>query len=142
MCAFDGTLCGDGLIDLDLYRDKEKREPIIKRFHGTSIERTLDGAEKYMRALEGTSATFAATLPWPHRVQPEKYAVWKISLYEIGVRDLLSWNTNHLMYDLPELHAVALDGERLTCEYLAVNQHRTLSLSGSDISSFNPNWRG
>ena len=95
-----------------------------------------------MNVLRGTNVVFAATLPWPHRVAPEEYAEWKSKLYDIGVRDLLSWNTNHLMYDLPEFHAMSLSGDRLTEEYISVKQHRTLSLAGSDISTFDPNWRG
>lgn len=138
----DGTLDESGYIDLDAYRIKLAREPIIKRFHNTNIEKTLDGAEKYLAGLAGTGVTFAASMPWPHRVTPAEYSVWKDRLTELGIRDLFAWNTNHMMYDLTELHAATLSGDRLTSEHYTARQHRVLSIAGSDISTFDPNWRG
>lgn len=138
----DGCLASDGLIDMNLYKNKLKSEPIIKRYHHTSIEKTIDGAKKYLEILKDTEVRFAATLPWPHRVSPEEYGNWKSRLREIGVNEFLSWNTNHLMYDLPELHAMMYDTRAVTPEKYTVNRYRTLSLFGSDISTFDPNWRG
>lgn len=128
----------NGLINLDLYEEKLKSEPIIKRFHDTSLERALDGSKKYLNALSGTNTTYYATLPWPHRCPYSEYEGYKEALSELGITDYLSWNTNHTLLDVAEMHAL-LGRDK---EFYTVNRYRTLSLDGVDMSEFNPNWRG
>ncbi len=138
----DGCMADDGLIDLSLYESKLKREPILSRYHTTDIEKTLDGAREYLDVLKGTDVTFAATLPWSHSHSPEGCIEWKEKVAALGIRDLLCWNTNHLMYDLPELYSVIYSADALTEEKYTQKSYRTLSLAGSDISTFDVNWRG
>jgi hypothetical protein len=46
------------------------------------------------------------------------------------------------MYDLPELYSVIYSADALTEEKYTQKSYRTLSLAGSDISTFDTNWRG
>lgn len=47
------------------------------------------------------------------------------------------------MKGLPEFHAMSMSGhERVDKDTYEVKRYRMLSLDGSDISAFNPNWRG
>ncbi len=134
----DGVLDEKGLIDLKAYENKLKSEPVIRRFHGTSIEKALEGSRKYKAELDGTNVKYLATLPWPHKCSYSKIEEYKAALREIGITDFLSWNTNHLLLDVAEMHATVGRGE----EYYTVNRYRTLMLDGSNMSEFNPNWRG
>lgn len=133
-----GCLDENGLIDLTSYEKKLMVEPVIKRFHDTSLQRGLEGSKEYLKAILGTKVRYYATLPWPHRCSYSEYGKYKAALSELGIFDLLSWNTNHTLLDVAEMHALLGRGE----EFYSVNRYRTLSLDGVDMSEFNPNWRG
>lgn len=137
----DGVLNDKGRIDLVKYKEKLKREPVLRRYHATDIEKIYEGAKKHLEICDRCGIDFYATLPWPHKVAPEAHAEYIEGLREIGVTKFLSWNTNHLLYDRPEA-AAALSHSNATCEMTEVRQHRMTSLSGSNIGIFNPNWRG
>lgn len=134
----DDILSEDGSIDLDKYAEKIKRTAIIKRYHNTDVDKAILGSKKYMEALSGTTVKYSAALPWPHRVAYSQIELYKAALREIGVTDFLAWNTNHTLLDVAEMHAINGKGE----EYYTVNRYRTLNLDGSNMSEFNPNWRG
>ena len=134
----DGTLDEEGRIDLAKYAEKIKQSPIIKRYHNTSLERALEGSIAYRKALEGTDVAYYAALPWSHRVGYSEIEPYKQALRQAGFNSFLAWNTNHTLLDVAEMHAVMGRGE----EYYTVKRYRTLSLDGSNMSEFNPNWRG
>jgi len=134
----DGLICADGRIDLARYSERLKKEAVIKRFHNTSLEKAIEGSKKYLSALSGTSVKYAATLPWPHKCSYAEIKNYKEALAKVGVKEFFSWNTNHTLLDVSEMHALLGRGE----EFYTVNRYRTLSLDGVDMSEFNPNWRG
>ena len=137
----DGVLDKKNKIDLVKYKEKLKREPVLKRYHDTDIEKICEGARAHLEICDRCGIDFYATLPWPHKVAPEAHAEYINKLREIGVTKLLSWNTNHLLYDLPEAHA-ALSPSNVTEEMYTTVHHRVTMLSGSNMGIFNPNWRG
>ena len=138
----EGCTDGSGLIDLEKYKEKNKVEPIIKRYHKTDLEKTVKGALEYQRICSRHEVKFFATMPWPHSVEPKEYIAYKNALGEIGIRDFISWNTNHLIYDLPEFHAMVLGDNENCDDSLSVNHYRVLRLGENNMSYFNRNWRG
>jgi len=137
----DGTLDGEGKIIIDKYCEKLKSEPVLRRYHSTDIEKISAGARDYLEICKGYGVEFYATLPWPHKCPPEEYKEYRKALNELGAEKFLSWNTNHLLYDLPEAHA-ALSFTKADEEWYIPRRVRTTSLAGSNIAIFNPNWRG
>ena len=134
----DGLTDGDGLIDKEKYSEYIKQSPVIKRYHRTDLDKAIEGSKKYLEILKGTGVAYSAALPWPHRVAYSEIENYKAKIREIGVTDFLAWNTNHTLLDVAEMHAVLGRSK----EYYTVNRYRTLMLDGSNVSDFNPNWRG
>ena len=134
----DGLTDKNGLIDKAKYSERILSAPVIKRYHTTDLCKAIDGSKKYLDILSGTGVEYSAALPWSHRVAYSKIEEYKAALREIGVSDFLAWNTNHTLLDVAEMHAVLGRGE----EYYTVNRYRTQMLDGSNVSDFNPNWRG
>ena len=137
----DGCLNRAGEIDIKRYTEKIKSEPVLKRYHSTDVKKLIEGAEKHLEICNRYGADFYASLPWPHKMAPEDYPKYKSDMKDIGVTKFLSWNTNHLIYDLPEYMAAVM-GDKLTEEMYMPKRYRVTSLSGSNIAVFNPNWRG
>lgn len=133
-----GLLNEDGTIDLSLYREKLKKDSVIRRYHHTDLCKAVEGSKAYMKLLEGTKTAYSAALPWQHRVVYSEIESYKETLRNIGVKNFFAWNTNHTILDVAETHAIMGRGE----EYYTVNRYRTLMLDGSNMSEFNPNWRG
>jgi hypothetical protein len=137
----DGTLDRDGRIIIDKYCEKLKKEPVLRRYHDTDIKKASDGAREYLEISKRYGIEFYATLPWPHKCPPEEYKENRKALSKLGAEKFLSWNTNHLLYDLPEARA-ALSSATSNDEWYIPRRIRTTSLAGSNIAIFNPNWRG
>jgi len=139
----DGCLNNDGSINLQKYKEKLLKEPIIRRYYFTNMEKVLSGAKQYKEICDKYNVELYGALPWEHTVDSCEYPEIMNKLREIGVNKFHSWNTNHVMYDVPEFHAMSLSGaEKADEEVYRVNYYRVLSLAGSNISAFDPNWRG
>ena len=59
-----------------------------------------------------------------------------------GAENFLSWNTNHIVWNLPEWYAVSRIGNTVNEKIEYIKFHRVLEIDGCDIGQFNPSWRG
>lgn len=137
----EGTLDENGKIILEKYREKLKSEPVLCRYHDTDLEKAVNSAKEHLKICKKYGVEFYAALPWPHKIAPKEYEPYRKAFADIGVTKFLSWNTNHLLYDLPEAHT-ALSPSLATEEMIEAKRYRVTSLAGSNIGIFNPNWRG
>lgn len=137
----EGCVDRGGSINIEKYKEKMKYEPVLRRYHDTDVQKLTEGAREHLEICDRYGADFYASLPWPHKMSPEGYIKYKAEMEELGVTRFLSWNTNHLIYDMPEYMAAVM-GRKLTEEMYLPKRHRVTSLAGSNIAIFNPNWRG
>ena len=81
-------------------------------------------------------------LPWVNSRTIDEYKRILQRMENAGARRYLAWNTNHVVWNLPEYHLITEIGNR--CDEKATKRRfvRTLSMDNSDISQFNANWRG
>lgn len=137
---------GEGLIDLEKYRQKGRTQKIIHRCHGTNLEKEIAGMPGYLELEEKWGVKVYHTLPWVHSRRPEEYVLAAKTLYEAGAKRLLMWNTLQCIPDLAEWNVVKRLGHREELDRLCEEQYsqyiKILSVGGMDIRYFNPCWRG
>ena len=127
-------------IDLEKYQKDLEEKTVVCRAFGTNLEKVLTHMPEYL-ALKQYGVEVYHVLPWIHKYLPEEYPAYIRRLQEAGAEKFLSWNTNHLLPDVPEWHAVRRIGNEPERETLRT-YHRVLSIDGYDISQYHPNWRG
>lgn len=140
----DGCLNADGTIDMVRYNEKLKTDYIIKRSYPFKItEKVIDGFREYKTFCEPNGVAFYGAFPWEHAVTPEAFVTIAAQMREAGIEKFIMWNLNHAMKDLRELHAISMAGHKeIDPDTYGLNRYRIMSLDGSNISAFNPNWRG
>ena len=141
----DGCFSDDGLVDLKKYKMALLERPTVKReFRATpeNLDLIVSGAEKFMRICLG-KAEFYATLLWEAQTEEETIAIYE-RLNAIGAKSFISWNANHKAKVLSRINAEKfyVAGSREEYNAKKTSYIRTLSIGGTDISQFNPNWKG
>ena len=142
----DLTDCMDNanpeLIDMDKYKREVAKRQVLCRNFGTDVAKVCAHIPEYAALKEKYGVEVYHVLPWVHTIAPEEYAPIVEKMRAAGAQKFLSWNTNHLVWDLPEWYEVSHIGN--DCDR-SIGQrcfHRVLVLDGYDMSQFNPNWRG
>lgn len=130
------------LIDMGKYRKKLEDFPVIRRNFGTNLEKVCQHMQEYLRLEELYGIKVYHVLPWVHTVEPEEYNGMVERMQLCGAKRFLAWNTNHMTWNLPEFHIVTQIGNKPGVNVSLRKFYRVLSLDNSDISQFNPNWRG
>lgn len=137
----EGCLNPDGTIDPERYREKTLDTEILRRNFGTNPEKALAHAREYLD-LTRYGIDVYHILPWVHTCTLSEYNHYVEQLQTLGATKFHAWNTNHMACNLPEAHTVQTIGNLQHRVPDPFNCYRTLSLFGSDISGFNPDWRG
>ena len=138
----EGCLLDDGTIDMEKYKKKIKRERVVERFHSNDLEKTKQGAKQYQKITDEYGVEFYGGMPYPN-VQPECYLKYKEALKELGVTGYSIFNFIHSTWDLPSCHVLTkLCHDRIPEEERIPAFYRVISLDGSNIGTYNPNWRG
>lgn len=130
-----------GFIDLEKYKKALAERTVVKRHYGTDMEKVCKHIPEFNRLKALYGIEVYSTLPWVKSLMPEEYPEAIETLKRAGAEKFLSWNTNHLMTDLPEWYAVSRAGND-ALDIPLRNFYRVLSFDGYDISQFHPNWRG
>ena len=140
----DGCLNPDGTIDMVRYNEKLKKDYIIKRSCPLAdTQRIIKGFREYQAICEPYGIELYGAFPWEYAVGAEYYPKIIDEMHKAGIRKFFNWDINHAMIDLPEYHARSMAGHReIDPDTYRLNRYRILSLDGSDMSAFNPNWRG
>ena len=137
----DGCLANDGLIDLAQYSKVLEERPVVRRSSG-HIEKTCEYIREFLELEETYGVTVYNILPWVEMYDADTYTSWVNKMEELGAKRFLAYNTNHIISTLPEFHIVSHLGNEFGADVTLQKYYRTLSLDGSDISQYNPNWRG
>ncbi len=138
-CMCDGN---PDIIDMDKYSKRILDYPIIRRFFGTDPEYVCSRMNEYIKLEKEYGIKVYHVLPWVHSVDINDYEDIVTKMKENGAKRFLCWNTNHLAWDLPEWHIVSHIGNKRNKNIDIRKYYRVLSIDNSDISHFNPNWRG
>ena len=137
----DGCLASDGLIDLEKYSKAIEDRPVVRRSSG-HIEKTCPYIKEFIELEEKYGVKVFNILPWVEMYDIETYKSWVAKMEELGAKRFLAYNTNHILCTLPEFHVVSHLGNDMGADVTLQKYYRTLSFDNSDISQYNPNWRG
>lgn len=137
----DGCLGDDGLIDLEKYSKAIEDRPVVRRSSG-HIEKTCLYIKEFIELEEKYGVKVFNILPWVEMYDIETYKSWVAKMEELGAKRFLAYNTNHILCTLPEFHVVSHLGNDMGADVTLQKYYRTLSFDNSDISQYNPNWRG
>ncbi|MBE6571442.1 MAG: hypothetical protein E7656_04290 [Ruminococcaceae bacterium] len=136
-----GCLAEDGTIDMDKYTEKSRNTEIVKRNFGTNPDLAFSHVKEYLD-LESYGVHVYHILPWANNSSVEEYNAYVEKMKSLGAKRFHSFNTNHLVSNLPEYNTlISINNENLKVGDL-VTYYRTLSIDNTDISCFNPCWKG
>lgn len=138
----DGCLKDDGTIDLAAYCKLIRKKQIIRRRHGNSFDMVKEGAKKYLEICQPYGVDFAAVITWPRLIPYDKYSDYANELRQLGVEKFFCWNSNQVVWNLPELHTASMLGHDSLFESELSRYYKVISLANNNISAFNPNWKG
>lgn len=141
----DDCLDQNGLIDLEKYTAKKQKGFTIVRRYSDDAEIILNGAKGFLNIQKKYGGEFYAALAWENKDYPYQLDLAK-KIYEAGAEKLISWNGNHQAKSCSKLCGIKacgdkekiLKGEAEVFSY----SFRLTDINGSDISEFDPNWRG
>ncbi len=138
----DGCMADDGLIDLEKYKKANGERFMILREAAANEKLILQGVEEFKRIC-GDKVTFYATLAWQN-ADPDFVKGLVDKIKAVGVTKFVSWNTNHKAKFLRRLNAEKFyaTGNQELYEERKVRYERTMSIDGTDISQYSPNWKG
>ena len=128
-------------IDLDKYNKALCERTVVKRSFATNVPKVLENIPKYQK-LKEYGVDVYCVIPWVHTIQPEEYDEIIEQMKKAGAEKFHSWNTNHLVWDLPEWYVVSKIGNARDDSIVRRKFYRVLSLNGHDISQFYHNWKG
>ena len=135
----------DGLIDLNKYSAKKKCGYTIIRNFADDVDIIVDGAKEFLDIQKKYGGEFYAALGWENRSYSYQCELSK-KLYEIGVEKFISWNANHQAKFCARIQGIKTCGDKqriLDGSYkISQRTFRLTNINGSDISEFDPNWRG
>ena len=129
-------------IDLEKYSHIIKERAIIKRNFATNVVKVIKHIPEYVNLKEKYGVEVYNILPWVHTFEPYEYDDVVEKMRKAGAKKFFSWNTNHLVWDLPEWYVVSRIGNERNTDIIHRKIYRVLSLDGDDVSHFNVNWRG
>lgn len=135
--------CMDGeFIDMEKYTAKRKVTETVRRFHGHDMEKLINGAKKYMEIAEKYNVKFyGGIFSWPSNTKMILDNQKKLK--EIGVENFSVYNFVHLSVNKPYHHVLSnICHDEIDEKHCKVKNFRVQMLNGTDISTYNPNWRG
>lgn len=138
----DGCLNSNGSIDLEKYRAKYEEQPVICRNYGTNPEKICQHISEYRQLEVKYGVRVYHILPWVNSRDINEYKAILKQMESAGARRYFAWNTNHVIWNLPEFHLITEIGNQADEKATQRRFVRTLSLDNNDISQFNANWRG
>ncbi len=141
----DGLLDKNGFIDLKKYNKKVQTDVIVKRTFDDKEEHIIGGVKKLKKVCDKYGVKFYGALPWEHLPYEFQIAMAK-KLYEAGVDNFLSWNSNHIAKKMPVISAVRELGDKKAVLSDSVKVFRRVlritEINGNDISECDVNWKG
>ena len=145
----DGVLDGDGLINIEKYKEKAKRERMFDRVTGSFIDLLADGTKEYRRIADAYGIDYHTEIQWETYKRAEEYVNGAKQIYSAYGKGISLWDCYPCRVNiLSEWAAVSHLGDRE--KVLAMSEdpaayHRiikVLSYNGSDVRYYNPSWRG
>ena len=114
----------------------------MKRNYAPDLTRVTEGAKAFLEICDG-KADFYGTLAWEGSEVDDAIRLTD-GLKSLGVKNFISWNTDHKARILPILNAEKFytAGTSEIYEKYVTRFYRVLSLGGADVSHYNPSWKG
>ena len=138
----EGCLAPDGTIVLEDYIRLNRKKQIIKRIFLNAVDKVIDGAVKYKALCDKYNKEFYGVMSWPRLIPYNKYPDYANDLRKVGVEKFFCWNSNQVIWNLPELHTASMLGhDKLLVEELS-RYYKVISIDNNNIASYNPNWKG
>ena len=139
----DGCMSDEdaNLIDLSKYSAVAQERAIVKRNYGNP-EKNCEFIHEFVRLEKTYGVKTYNVLPWVETRPVNVYREWLEKMTAEGARRFLSFNTCHASWVLPEFYTISHIGNDPGTDASLQNYYRVLSLERSDISQYNPNWRG
>lgn len=106
----DGCMDGD-VIDLSKYKEKILDHAVIRRRFSTNPHIVYAHIKEYIALKEKYGIEVYHILPWVHTLPIPKYKEVIEEMKKLGAEKFIAWNTNHMVYNLPELHTVLSIGD-------------------------------
>ena len=145
----DGVLDGDGLIDIEKYKEKAKRERMFDRVTGSFIDLLAEGTKEYRRIADEYGIDYHTEIQWETYKKAEEYVNGAKQIYSAYGKGISLWDCYPCRVNsLSEWAAVSRLGDRekvLSMSEEPSAYHRiikVLSYNGSDVRYYNPSWRG
>ncbi len=130
------------LIDMGKYKKRLEEYLILRRNYATNVEKVCQHMPEYLRLEELYGIKVYHVLPWANTVAPETYMNAVEKMQACGAKRFLAFNTNHMVYNLPEFHLVSQIGNDKEADVTLRQYYKVLSLDHHNTSHAIANWRG
>lgn len=121
-------------IDLQKYNEELTKRAVIRRNYATNVSKVCEHIPEFLKLKELYGVEVYHVLPWVHTILPEAYEGVIKQMKKAGAEKFLCWNTNHLVWDLPEWYEVSHIGNERNRNIEQRTFHRVLSIDGCDTS--------
>ena len=108
----EGCLDNSGCIDLEIYQKLLRKKQIIRRIHGNAKEKVIEGIGKYKAMCDRYGIDFYAVMSWPRVIPYDQYPAYVEELRKAGAEKFFCWNSNQVVWNLPELHTASMLGHK------------------------------
>ncbi|MBQ2941630.1 MAG: hypothetical protein IJD97_05270 [Clostridia bacterium] len=138
----DGCMDGD-VIDLSKYKEKILDHAVIRRRFATNPHLVYPHIAEYAALRENYGIEVYHVLPWVHTVPMTKYHEIVEEMKKLGAKKFIAWNTNHVVYNLPELHYILSIGDEKKEDIVESRYIRMLSFEdGGSTTHHLSSWKG
>ena len=138
----NGCMNGD-VIDLDKYSEKILDTPPLRRRFATNPELVCEHINEYINLGEKYGIDIYHVLPWANAEPLSRYVEIIELMKNHGAKKFLSYNTNHMVYNLPELHTLLSIGDKKKEDITLSKYYRLLSYEeGGSTSHVLSYWKG
>lgn len=145
----EGVVGEDGLIDIEKYKEKAKRERMLERVTGSLIDLLAEGTGEYRRIADEYGIDYYTEIQWETYKRAEEYVQGAKAIYSAHGKGISLWDCYPCRVNiLSEWNAVSHLGDREKVLGMSEDPeayHRickALSYGGSDVRYYNPSWRG
>lgn len=132
----------DGLINLEKYKEKARREYVTCRRFATDPDKVCAHMPEYRALEEKYGIKVYHTLPWENTTTLSDYAKTIEKMQNAGAEGFFAWDVNHLEYTLPEFHTITGIGNRATENITLSRFYKMISINGNDMTYSLSAWKG
>lgn len=143
----DDVLADDGLIDLDAYAEKARREHVYFEIHGSDVPLLVKGVPEYARIADTCGIELYTEVQWEGK-QAHEYVNAAKQIFAAGGHKIALWDAPVRVQKPSEWCGTAMIGDAETVAKMPDDEMsyrriwKILSYKGRDMRYINPSWRG